>query len=132
MTKLTTRYTEHNPRHFPDPEAYNPSRWYDAREMDMTSFSMGSRVCESSLLFAAYLYDFLYHMLTRIRTTGIGRRFAITEATAFLAKLLRHFRLEVVLQEGETREQWRARVLKGQTRFTFGVGNVPVRLVRRK
>lgn len=64
-------------------------------------------------------------------SAGIGRKFAITEGVTFLAKLLRHWRIEIVTKDGETKEQWRARVMKGRIFMTLGVGNVSLRLVKR-
>ncbi|KAJ7150251.1 cytochrome P450 [Mycena filopes] len=97
----------YNAKYFPNPEEFRPSRWYNASESDMTMFSMGPRVC-------------------------IGRRFAQTEAIAFLSNLLLDWQLHIVLNPGETRAQWRARVMKGVTLMTLGVGRVPLRLTRRK
>ncbi|KAJ7347415.1 cytochrome P450 [Mycena albidolilacea] len=96
----------YNPKYFPDPEEFRPSRWYGTAESDMTTFSLGPRIC-------------------------IGRRFALTEAVVFLTSLLRDWRLQIVLDPGETKEQWRGRVLKATTGLTLGVGKVPVRLTRR-
>ncbi|KAJ7152014.1 cytochrome P450 [Mycena filopes] len=96
----------YNAKIFPDPEEFRPSRWYEASENNFTMFSMGSRAC-------------------------IGRRFALTEGVAFLANLLRDWKLHIVLSPGETRAQWRARVMTGVVTMTFGVGEVPVRVTRR-
>ncbi|KAJ7917203.1 cytochrome P450 [Mycena leptocephala] len=90
----------------PRPEEFRPSRWYGASESDMTMFSLGPRAC-------------------------IGRKFALTEGVAFLSNLLRDWKLHVVLNAGETRAQWRARVMRGVSGMTLGVGEVPVRLTRR-
>ncbi|KAJ7898135.1 cytochrome P450 [Mycena leptocephala] len=96
-----------NPKYFPEPEEFRPSRWYGILENDMTMFSFGPRAC-------------------------IGRRFALTESVAFLSSLLRDWKLHIVLNPGETRAQWRARVMKAaRSTLTFGVGEVPVRLTRR-
>ncbi|KAJ7249522.1 cytochrome P450 [Mycena haematopus] len=96
----------YNPKNFPDPEEFRPSRWYNAPESDMTMFSMGPRAC-------------------------IGRKFALAEGVAFLAHLLRDFKLHVVLDPRETKNQWRARVMKGISAMTLGVGKIPVKLTRR-
>jgi hypothetical protein len=56
----------------------------------------------------------------------------MTEACCFLAHLLRDWKLEIILREGESRSQWRSRVLDAKVNMTFGVGDVPVRLVRRE
>jgi len=96
----------YNPRHFPEPEEFRPSRWYGANENDLSMFSFGSRAC-------------------------IGRKFATTEAVCFLTLLLQEWKLEIILRAGETRHQWRERVMKGIVTMSLGVGKVPVRLVRR-
>ncbi|KDQ59780.1 hypothetical protein JAAARDRAFT_33349 [Jaapia argillacea MUCL 33604] len=96
----------YNPRHFPDPEEYRPSRWYHSNENDLSMFSLGPRAC-------------------------IGRRFALTEGVCFLTLLLQQWRLEIILNDGETRSQWRERVMRGFAIMSLGVGKVPVRLVRR-
>ncbi|KAK7012863.1 cytochrome P450 [Favolaschia claudopus] len=96
----------YNPRHFPDPEEYRPSRWYGVSESDLSLFSLGPRAC-------------------------IGRKFALTEACCFLSHLLRDWRLEITLKAGETRSQWRSRVLDAKVNMTFGVGDVLVKLVKR-
>ncbi|KAJ7472656.1 cytochrome P450, partial [Mycena latifolia] len=96
----------YNPNHFPNPEEFRPSRWYGASESDMSMFSLGPRAC-------------------------IGRRFALTEGVAFLSNLLRDWRLYIILEPGETRGEWRTRVMKGVTAMTLGVGKVTVRLTRR-
>ncbi|KAI0323886.1 cytochrome P450 [Cubamyces sp. BRFM 1775] len=96
----------HNPRLFPDPEAFKPERWYDASENALTMFSMGARSC-------------------------VGRRFAITEATCFLAKLVRDWRVEILTRGGETKAQWEAKYMEGRAISNFGIAEMPVRLVRR-
>ncbi|KAF9818115.1 hypothetical protein IEO21_02957 [Rhodonia placenta] len=50
----------YNPKYFPDPERYDPSRWYgENSELDFTFFGIGPRAC-------------------------IGRKFALTEAVCLL------------------------------------------------
>ncbi|KAJ6507149.1 cytochrome P450 [Mycena vitilis] len=110
----------YNAKYFPEPEEFRPSRWYNASESEMSMFSLGPRAC-------------------------IGRRFALTEGIAFLSNLLLglfavpytsylllDWQLHIVLDPGETRAQWRARVMKGVSLMTLGVGTVPLRLTRRK
>lgn len=96
----------YNPRVFPDPEAYKPERWYGVHDNDMTMFSTGSRAC-------------------------IGRRFALTEGTTFLVRLLKDWEIEPLLLPDESTEQWKSRVINGVMRITFGIGDVPIRLRRR-
>ncbi|KAF7362745.1 Cytochrome P450 [Mycena venus] len=98
----------YNPKYFPEPEEFRPSRWYGAAENDMTTFSLGPH----------------FHV-------GIGRKFVVTEGVAFLSNLLRDWRLQIVLNPGETKTQWRARVMKISGQLIVGVRNLPVRLTRR-
>ncbi|KAL5531294.1 hypothetical protein ACEPAG_4171 [Sanghuangporus baumii] len=101
---------EYNPRYYPDPYAYKPSRWYEQEYSGMpdafTAFSFGPRAC-------------------------IGRKFAMTEAVCWLTMLLRDFKVEVIMKPGETKEQARDRVLQAQMVMTLSVNHVPIRLVRR-
>ena len=50
----------------------------------------------------------------------------------FLAKLLKQWRVEILANEGETKTEWEARCMRGRALMNFGVGDVPVRLVRRR
>ena len=61
----------------------------------------------------------------------IGRKFATTEAVCFLAMVLRDYKVEPLLQDGESREQWKSRVLDGKVIMTLGVLDVPVTFTRR-
>ena len=62
----------------------------------------------------------------------IGRKFATTEAVCFLTMLLRDWKVEPSLREGETKDAWRERVLQGKVVITLGVMDVPMRFTRRK
>ncbi|KAI0064327.1 cytochrome P450 [Artomyces pyxidatus] len=99
---------QYNPRYFPDPYKYDPSRWYgvSSESEAVTAFSIGPRTC-------------------------IGRKFAATEAVCFLALLLRDWHVTPVMQPGETGEQWRERAMKADINMTLGVRSVPVKLNRR-
>ncbi|EKM52492.1 uncharacterized protein PHACADRAFT_100698, partial [Phanerochaete carnosa HHB-10118-sp] len=96
----------YNPRVFNDPYAFKPERWYGATANDMLMFSVGARAC-------------------------LGRRFALSEGVAFLAKLIKDWKIEPILLSGETENQWRSRVLTAKMRLTLAVADVPVRLRRR-
>ncbi|KAJ7512690.1 cytochrome P450 [Mycena galericulata] len=100
---------QYNPRYFEDPHTYKPSRWYGLPTDSelFTAFSVGPRAC-------------------------IGRRFATVEATCFLAYLLRDWKVEPILLDGESKAAWGARVLDARIVLTLGVAEFPVRLVRRK
>ncbi|EPQ50622.1 cytochrome P450 [Gloeophyllum trabeum ATCC 11539] len=98
----------YNPRLFPDPGRYDPSRWYGVREPDMTFFSIGPRAC-------------------------LGRKFALVEATCFLALFLREWRVDPLFREGETVEAWKERCLQaGFVGLAFGLRDVPLKITRRE
>ncbi|KDQ08640.1 hypothetical protein BOTBODRAFT_563009 [Botryobasidium botryosum FD-172 SS1] len=99
----------HNPRHFPDPEIFKPSRWDDG-SVDPDAFGgfgHGPRAC-------------------------IGRKFSLAEATCFVVMLLRDWRVEVDLAEGESPQQWERRVMTDKNRGPRGLGPISVRFVKRK
>jgi len=62
---------------------------------------------------------------------GIGRKFANTEAVCFLAHMLRDWKFKIILLPGETRPQWRERVLRAEAQMALGVGQVPLTFDRR-
>lgn len=101
---------QYNPRYFPDPYAYKPSRWHEQETSEIpdafTPFSIGPRAC-------------------------IGRKFAQVKAVCWLALLLRDWKIEPLLPPGESQEEWRERVLSAQLILTLTVASVPVRFVRR-
>ncbi|CAK5278914.1 unnamed protein product [Mycena citricolor] len=98
----------HNPHDFPSPEKYNPERWSSVNDTDVIMFGAGPRSC-------------------------VGRRFAQTEAVVFLAHLLHDWRIETVINPGESHEGAMERILAGASMFgtAFALGEVPVRLVSR-
>jgi len=55
----------------------------------------------------------------------------MTESIAFLTLLLRRWKVEPLLVNGETREQWRERVLEATLALALGVADMPIRLARR-
>ncbi|KAJ3973688.1 cytochrome P450 [Lentinula raphanica] len=99
----------YNPRYYDDPTSYKPSRWHgisnDSEEF--TAFSLGPRAC-------------------------IGRKFATTEAVCFLSMLLRDWKVMQKLDPGESKEQWKSRVLDAHVGLTLGVRDVPLCFVPRK
>ncbi|KAH8827540.1 cytochrome P450 [Flagelloscypha sp. PMI_526] len=99
---------QYNPRYFDEPEEFRPSRWegISPDSEQVTAFSVGARAC-------------------------IGRKFAIIELLSFLTLLLRDWRVEPKLNQGETKEQWKARVIKGKLVMTLGIQDIPVVLYRR-
>ncbi|KAF9010234.1 cytochrome P450 [Cyathus striatus] len=100
---------QYNPRYFDEPNDYKPSRWYGVSNESeaFSAFSVGPRAC-------------------------IGRKFATTESVCFLTLLLRDWRVEPVLEKGETLDAWKQRVLDAKVILTLGVADVPIHFVRRK
>jgi len=99
---------EYNPRYFDEPEKFKPSRWNGvaSESESFSAFSIGTRAC-------------------------IGRKFATLEAVCFLTLLLRDFRIVPLLGGGETKEQWKKKVLDVNIALTLGVRDVPIKFVRR-
>ena len=104
-------FAEYNPRYFYQPKEFIPSRWYDTPPDSeaFSAFSVGPRAC-------------------------LGRKFATTEAVCFLTLLLRDWEVNPMLDvaKGETKEEWKRRVLDANVVLTLGVRDVPLRFVRRK
>ena len=64
----------------------------------------------------------------------VGRRFAIVESVTFLALLLKEWKVDIMLKEGETREGWEQRVIgsPGQVGIMFGItASVDLKLNKR-
>ncbi|KAH8827541.1 cytochrome P450 [Flagelloscypha sp. PMI_526] len=99
---------QYNPRYYENPEEFKPSRWEGVSpdSEQFTAFSVGARAC-------------------------IGRKFAIIEVLTFLTLFLRDWKVEPKLNPGETKEQWKARVIKGKLVMTLGIQDIPVVLYKR-
>ncbi|KAI0312574.1 cytochrome P450 [Amylostereum chailletii] len=99
---------QYNPRYFPDPDTFKPSRWYGVplESESVTAFSIGPRTC-------------------------LGRKFATVEAVCFLTLLLRDWEVKPVFKEGEGPEEYRERMMQAKIGITLGVQELPVTLVRR-
>ncbi|CAL1711144.1 unnamed protein product [Somion occarium] len=100
----------HDPRVFPDPEKFKPSRWYGKNGVgdEVSMFGLGPRVC-------------------------IGRKFVESEALTFLSMFLRDWKVDIILSPGETRAQYEDRVM-GRARLighAFGVEPFPLKVSRR-
>ncbi|KAJ7634851.1 cytochrome P450 [Roridomyces roridus] len=95
---------QYNPRYLEDPHLYKPSRWYGlpTDSESFMAFSVGSRAC-------------------------IGRRFATVEATCLLANMLRDWRVQPLLREGDTAANWEARI-GGKMAVTLGITDMPIQL----
>ncbi|KDQ12286.1 hypothetical protein BOTBODRAFT_34569 [Botryobasidium botryosum FD-172 SS1] len=100
----------YNPRHFPDPDSFKPSRWVDeslSSDAVFAGFGHGPRAC-------------------------IGRKFSLVEATCFLVMLLRDWRVDVDLAPGETPQEWQQRMMTDRITPARGLGPIPIRLSRRE
>jgi cytochrome P450 len=69
-----------NPAHFDNHQEFRPSRWDDLNENNSIFLGHGTRQC-------------------------IGRRFAMTSAAVLLASILRDFKVDAPLRQGQTRDQ---------------------------
>lgn len=94
-----------NSRHFPSPSEFKPSRWEGSTE-SFLGFSVGPRAC-------------------------LGRKFATVEAVCFLALMLRDWKVEPLLSDGETQSEWKKRFLDVQLGATLTVQSVPLKVTRR-
>jgi hypothetical protein len=54
------------------------------------------------------------------------------EAVAFLTMLLRDWRVEPLMETGESKDEWRKRVFKIKITLTLGIETVPVKFIRRQ
>ena len=93
---------------FPDPEEYRPSRWYEGSGHEVTLFGIGPRAC-------------------------IGRKFATSEALCFLSRMLRDWKVDVILQDGESRKGYEERVMTTMCKLglSFGVGQIKLKFTKR-
>ncbi|KAJ3555774.1 hypothetical protein NM688_g2393 [Phlebia brevispora] len=78
-----------NTRIYKDPDAFYPRRWAspDLSADEMLSFGVGPRVC-------------------------LGKKFSMTESVCFLTHVLRDWKFDVKLENGETRAEWQDRIMK--------------------
>ncbi|EJT98651.1 cytochrome P450 [Dacryopinax primogenitus] len=97
-----------NPAYYTNPESYDPSRWLDPKLEQGINFSYGPRVC-------------------------VGKKFAQTESLATLAMLMKDYKIQPVLEAGESLAEWRRRNIDDNIQPSIGVGpgKFTVRLVRR-
>ena len=100
--------TGHDPYTFPSPDAFLPKRWEGMSELEVLTFGHGPRAC-------------------------VGRRFAHVEALCYLSLLLRDWKLDVVLNEGESRSECMQRILDscGRIGLSFGIGPLDLKFSKR-
>lgn len=113
------------------PESFNPRRWLESEPLPKAGTSLdGKQAEEVTLSGSASTLDRFLGLSFGLRTC-IGHKLAKIEAVCFLTHLLSSWRIEPMLKEGETNEQWRARVLEPRFGPTLMLDDVPVRFVRR-
>ncbi|KAK7677523.1 hypothetical protein QCA50_019529 [Cerrena zonata] len=99
-------------RSYPNPHAFVPTRWETSSETataaidSFIGFSVGPRVC-------------------------LGKKFATTEAVCFLTNLLKDWKVDVKLLNGESPAEWQERMLKPTLGVTLKTGDVPLIMTRR-
>lgn len=109
---ITLPSVDYNPRYFPEPETFKPSRWHDVITTSgpdteiFSAFSVGQRAC-------------------------LGRRFATAEALAFLSMFLRDWKVLPQRKGGVKEERKANQELQAEILLTLGVENVGIELVRR-
>ncbi|KAJ6587211.1 cytochrome P450 [Mycena vulgaris] len=98
-----------NPRTFPEPDVFRPSRWYGVSEHDVSMFGYGPRAC-------------------------LAKKFTHLEALCFLVLFLRDWRVSIPLPAGESMEEYEERVMgnAGRVGLAFGVRSISLKLTRRK
>ncbi|KZO93599.1 cytochrome P450 [Calocera viscosa TUFC12733] len=97
----------YNARVYKDPYAFKPARWLDPATEPLLTFSYGPRVC-------------------------IGRKFALVESTAVLTLLLRDYKVEPMLNEGQSVEEWHAAWVENvEAAVGFGHKRFPLKMIRR-
>ena len=125
-------YTGYDPQTFPEPESFQPWRWSKAKSegAEAESIQTEKQASEVSSSSSATALEGFTGFSFGPRTC-LGHKFAKIEAVCFLTHLIREWRIEPELKDGETREQWRARVLEPRFVVTLAFDKVPIKLVRR-
>lgn len=127
-----TRLKGYDSNLFPDPESFNPRRWRKSAKVPSsvptTQASQADEIAGSSP--ATTLDGFLGFAYGP--RTCLGHKFAKIESVAFLTLLLLEWRVEPVMKNGETKQAWRKRILEPSFGEALLIGEVPLKLVRRK
>ncbi|EJD03280.1 cytochrome P450 [Fomitiporia mediterranea MF3/22] len=122
----------YDPQTFPDPEQFKPERWVKSgKPTSASSITKDTDAGEVSGSAPASTLDGFVGFSFGPRTC-LGHKFAKVEGVAFLTLLLCEWRVELALKDGETKEMWKERVMNPSLAMTLTVGEVPLKLVRRK
>ncbi|KAL5483373.1 hypothetical protein ACEPAI_8604 [Sanghuangporus weigelae] len=122
----------YNAQSFPEPESFKPQRWKRSSKtsgaVPTAQVTQADEITGSSSIstFEGFI-GFAYGP-----RTCIGHKFAKVESVAFLTLLLRDWRVVPVMKVGESKEAWRNRVLEPGFGQALLLGEVPVKLVKRK
>lgn len=97
----------YNARNYPNPYSFNPRRWASKSGADsgdpeasldsFLAFGAGPRVC-------------------------LGKKFSTVEATCFLSNILRDWKFDIKLENGESMREWQERVMKPDISVTLRLG----------
>ena len=119
-------------QYFSDPDSFKPQRWKRSHtassSVPTAKATQADEITGSSPIstFEGFI-GFAYGP-----RTCIGHKFAKVEAVAFLTLLLRDWRVVPVLKGGESKEAWTVRILEPGFGQALLLGEVPVRLIRRR
>ena len=133
MDYISLGYDEQS---FPDSDKFDPFRWGKSAKRSASDNETLERARKNEAPIpatsaAASTLDGFVGFSFGPRTC-LGHKFAKVEAVAFLTRLLKEWRIEVYLKEGETREEWRKRMMDPKIQIALAVGTVPLKLVRRE
>ncbi|EJD03263.1 cytochrome P450 [Fomitiporia mediterranea MF3/22] len=121
----------YDPRLFPDPEEFRPRRWKKSGKSSSAPTALATQADEVSGSSPATTIEGFTGFAYGPRTC-LGHKFAKVESVCFLTLLLRDWRVVPVMQAGESKEAWRKRILKPGFGQALLIGEVPLKLVRRK
>lgn len=125
------RMEGYDPQSFPEPETFNPRRWKRSTKSSAIPTALATEADEVTGSSPASTFEGFLAFSYGPRTC-IGHKFAKVESVAFLTLLMREWRVEAVMKSGESKEAWRARVLKPSFGEALLIGEVPLKLIRRK
>ena len=117
---------------FHDAEKFYPQRWLETKKTEKkTSITKDKDAGEvSGLSPASSMNGFIGFSLGP--RTCIGHKFAKVEAVAFLTYLLKEWKVEPALKDGETKEEWRQKIISSATlNVTLRFNNIHLKLSRR-